>query len=134
MPRRRAALLGLILTPLTISGAPRQRPDAPERLVFHNVSKASGLATLPSVGFGVVFADHDNDGDLDLAIVNGHVIDNVAMFRSGARHAQKRLLLENTGAGRFRNASPQSGPGFAGEKGPAGGRKWCKTWRPINWP
>ena len=43
MPRRRAALLGLILTPLTISGAAGQRPDAPEPVVFHNVSKASGL-------------------------------------------------------------------------------------------
>jgi hypothetical protein len=63
----------------------------------------------------VVFADHDNDGDLDLAIVNGHVIDNIAMFRNGAKHAQKRQLLENTG-GRFRDASGQSGPGFAEEK------------------
>jgi hypothetical protein len=37
------------------------------------------------------------------------------MFRSGAKHAQKRLLLENTGAGRFRSVGPLSGPGFAGE-------------------
>jgi hypothetical protein len=86
--------------------------------VFTDATASSGIgpATLRYVGFGVVFADHDNDGDLDLAIVNGHVIDNIAMFRSGAKHAQQRLLLENTGTGRFRDASALSGPGFAGER------------------
>jgi hypothetical protein len=85
---------------------------------FTDATASSGIgpATLRYVGFGVVFADLDNDGDLDLAIVNGHVIDNIAMFRSGAKHAQQRLLLENTGTGRFRDASALSGPGFAGER------------------
>jgi enediyne biosynthesis protein E4 len=80
------------------------------------VSSGVGPATLRYVGFGVVFADYDNDGDLDLAIVNGHVIDNIALFRSGATHAQRRLLLENTGGGRFRDVSRLSGPGFAVDK------------------
>jgi len=85
---------------------------------FADVTAASGVgrATLRYVGFGVVFADYDNDADLDLSIVNGHVIDNIAMFRSGAKHAQPRLLLQNAGAGRFRDVSAQSGPGFAAEK------------------
>jgi hypothetical protein len=77
------------------------------------VSSGVGPATLPFVGFGVVFIDHDNDGDLDLAIVNGHVIDNIALLRNGAKHAQPRLLLENIGSGRFRDVSRQAGPGFA---------------------
>jgi enediyne biosynthesis protein E4 len=80
------------------------------------VTSGLGRATLRYVGFGVVVADFDNDGDLDLAIVNGHVIDNIALFRSGAKHAQQRLLLENTGSGRFRDVSRLSGPGFAVEK------------------
>jgi hypothetical protein len=85
--------------------------------VFTDATATSGIgpATLRYVGFGVVTADHDNDGDLDLAIVNGHVIDNIAMYRSGGKHAQRRLLLENAGTGRFRDASELSGPGFAGE-------------------
>ena len=59
-----------------------------------------------------MFADYDNDADLDLAIVNGHVIDNVARVRSGGQHAQPHLLLQNTG-GRFRNVSRDAGPAFA---------------------
>jgi hypothetical protein len=76
------------------------------------VESGVGPATLPYVGFGVVFADYDNDADLDLSIVNGHVIDNVARVRSGGQHAQPHLLLQNNG-GRFRNVSRESGPAFA---------------------
>jgi enediyne biosynthesis protein E4 len=85
--------------------------------VFADVTVPSGVgpATLPYVGFGVLFVDYDNDGDLDLVEVNGHVIDNIAEARSGGRHAQRRLLLQNTGAGRFRNVSAQAGPAFAVE-------------------
>jgi hypothetical protein len=86
--------------------------------VFADATVASGIGplTLPFVGFGVVFADYDNDADLDLAIVNGHVIDNIALIRNGAKHAQPRLLLQNTGTRRFRNASQEAGPGFAVDK------------------
>ena len=85
--------------------------------LFGEVTVESGLgaATLPYVGFGVVFFDSDNDGALDLSIVNGHVVDNVAQFRRGAKHAQPRLLLRNAG-GRFRDVSRQSGPAFAVER------------------
>jgi hypothetical protein len=76
------------------------------------VPSGVGAATLPYVGFGVVFFDYDNDGDLDVTEVNGHVIDNVGMVRSGGRHAQRRLLLQNNG-GKFRDVSAQSGPAFA---------------------
>jgi len=86
--------------------------------LFTDATASSGVgpATLRYVGFGVVFADLDNDGDLDLTIVNGHVLDNVAAIRSGTKYDQKRLLLENSGTGRFRDVSALSGPAFAEEK------------------
>ena len=84
--------------------------------VFTDVTLESGLGpvTLPYVGFGVAFVDFDNDGRRDLAIVNGNVVDNIAEFRKGAKHAQPSLLLRNTGD-RFRSVGKQAGPPFAAE-------------------
>jgi hypothetical protein len=75
-----------------------------------------GPATLPFLGFGVAFLDHDNDSDLDLVIANGHVLDNTSLFKSKSRYAQRNLLLRNEGHGRFAEVGRQSGPGFALEK------------------
>ena len=75
-----------------------------------------GAATLPFVGFGAVFLDYDNDTDMDLAIANGDVIDNVELFRDDTTYPQRNLLLANDGTGRFTDVGPQSGPGFALEK------------------
>ncbi len=75
-----------------------------------------GAATLPFVGFGAVFLDYDNDTDLDLAIANGDVIDNVEMFRDDTTYPQRNLLLANDGSGRFTDVGPRAGPGFALEK------------------
>jgi hypothetical protein len=90
---------------------------------FSDASVEAGIAspTLPFVGFGVAFFDADNNGTLDMSIVNGHVIDNTAVFRPGSSHAQRRLLFQSTnpstslraGGPRFVEVGRQSGPGFA---------------------
>jgi hypothetical protein len=84
---------------------------------FSDASVEAGIAspTLPFVGFGVAFFDADNNGTLDLSIVNGHVIDNTALFRPGSSHAQRRLLFQSTNGRRFAEVSRQAGPGFAGQ-------------------
>ena len=83
--------------------------------LFADVTFESGVgeATLPFVGFGALFVDYDNDTDLDLAIVNGDVIDNVSLFRDSTSYEQRKLLLQNDGKGKFRDVGPVSGPGFA---------------------
>ena len=78
--------------------------------VFEEVSASVGLSSgfLP-LGFGAKFFDADNDGDLDLHVTNGHVIDNVKLYQTNVTYAQKDLLYENVG-GRFREVTEQAGP------------------------
>jgi hypothetical protein len=78
---------------------------------FTDVTDSTGLeapSRLP-VGFGTVAADLDDDGDLDLAVANGHIIDNIQLYNDGKSWAQRPLLFEALGGGRFRDASEDSG-------------------------
>ena len=86
--------------------------------LFADVTSESGIGidTLPFVGFGAQFLDFDNDGDLDLAVANGHVLDNSGHFRPGSKEAQRKLLFRNEGSGRFKEVGRLAGPGFAVEK------------------
>jgi hypothetical protein len=82
--------------------------------VFSDVTLRSGIgpATRPYVGFGAVFLDYDNDGRLDIAIANGHVMATAALVRTGGKFAQRNLLLRNVD-GRFQDMKDQAGPGFS---------------------
>jgi hypothetical protein len=84
-----------------------------ERL-FSDITVHSGVGpvTRPYVGFGVVFFDYDNDARLDIAIVNGNVMANVAQVRARGKLAQRKLLLRNIGE-RFVDVTKEAGPGFA---------------------
>jgi hypothetical protein len=83
---------------------------------FADVSAKIGLQSgYGPLGFGTKLFDLDNDGDLDIIVTNGHVIDNVQLFRPTSRFAQKPLLYENIG-GRFRDITAQSGPALQIER------------------
>ncbi len=77
--------------------------------LFEDVSQKLGLASgfLP-LGFGTRMYDVDNDGDLDLHVTNGHVIDNVKLYQPNLSYEQKDLLYENVG-GRFTDISAEGG-------------------------
>ena len=55
----------------------------------------------PWVGFGTLAIDADHDGDLDLVVVNGHIIDNIALFDPSRSHRQPAQFFENHGDGTF---------------------------------
>jgi len=86
--------------------------------LFDYTTRTSGIgfATLPFVGFGVAFLDADNDMQLDIAIANGHIMDNAPVYRSGTTYAQRNLLFRNTGSKRFTEIGRGAGDGFALEK------------------
>ena len=87
------------------------RPEFP----FEDRTRASGLAgpTRPDVGWGAHFLDYDNDGWLDLMIVNGHVIEVIEQLRAGVKYKEQPLLLHNSGNAVFEDVSSKAGPAFS---------------------
>ena len=77
------------------------------KMSFTDVSYKSGIApsTAPYVGWGDAFLDFDNDGWLDLFLVNGHVYPQVDTGEAGARYREPALLFMNQRDGIFKNIS-----------------------------
>jgi hypothetical protein len=69
-------------------------------------------ATYRMSGFGTRFLDYDNDGNRDLFIANGHVLDNIQRYHAETTYAEPKQMFRNTGAGVFENVSAQMGPDF----------------------
>ena len=85
-----------------------------EGVFFKDITAAAGLAE-PShrfLGFGTNFLDYDNDGDLDLYVANGHVLDKIALFQSGVEYMQEHQLFRNNGDGSYTETSSISGEWF----------------------
>ena len=61
--------------------------------------------TLLKLAFGIAAGDLDQDGDLDLAVANGHVRDNAAEFNPASSYRQPNQVFENLGRGRFAEAA-----------------------------
>ena len=83
---------------------------------FADVSYQAGLATpsIPFVKFADGFLDYDNDGWLDLLIVNGHVYPEVDQHPEwGTSYAERPLLYHNLKNGKFELVPAVEGTGLA---------------------
>jgi hypothetical protein len=84
---------------------------------FDDASFQSGVAaaTRPYTGFGTGLLDYDNDGRLDLLVVNGAIkaVEEQVRNKSLFPYAQPKLLLHNTGNGHFENLSNRAGASFS---------------------
>jgi hypothetical protein len=84
--------------------------------LFEDRTGAAGLATisLGKTGFGTGWFDFDNDGWLDLLVLNGAVRALAERVRAGDPYplGQPNHLLRNTGRGKFEVASERAGETF----------------------
>ena len=83
-------------------------------LFFEERTIESGLAAMTHqfVGWGVHFLDYDNDGKLDLMMVNGHLNEVIEQTRNDVSYREPPLLLHNRGNGAFENVAKLAGPVF----------------------
>ncbi len=80
---------------------------------FEDVTDPVGLGAVSMAhsGWGAKWIDYDNDGWLDLFVVQGHVMDNIELTEPTLRYLEPPLLLKNSES-KFRNVSAESGPVF----------------------
>jgi hypothetical protein len=81
---------------------------------FTDVSFKSGLAqvSIPFLGWGTDFLDYDNDGWLDLLVVNGHVYPAADRMPWNTSYAQRALLFRNLAGRRFEEIGAAAGDGL----------------------
>ena len=95
---------------------------------FDDVTFAAGLGlNTKYLGWGTNFFDFDNDGWLDLILVNGHVYPEVDKQHLGSSYEEPRILYHNDGNGKFVDISEQAGTGITtprSSRGVAVGDLW----------
>jgi hypothetical protein len=81
---------------------------------FTDATIASGIgrSSFLNSAFGARFFDFDNDGWRDLLVINGHILDNVALYHSDVKYGEEKKLYRNVGKGVFVDATKTQGADF----------------------
>jgi hypothetical protein len=93
------------------------------KLLYHNdgggsftelaVRAGVGRKSIPFLGWGTGFLDYDNDGWLDLLMINGHIYPVADKEDWGTSYKQRPQLFRNTRDGKFEEVLPVKGTGLA---------------------
>ncbi|MPY90174.1 MAG: CRTAC1 family protein [Luteitalea sp.] len=75
--------------------------DRPFTYIDASYSSRAAESSFPLVGWGTEFFDYDNDGWLDLLVVNGHVYPQMDSARVGSSYRQRKLMYRNNRNGTF---------------------------------
>jgi hypothetical protein len=94
------------------------RQDRPG--LFTDVAAAAGIAhaTVNTLGFGARWLDFDNDGRLDLAMANGHVVDNIQEAEANVTYRQAAQLFRGRSGPDQRPTTTSSDEGRQSTAGP----------------
>ena len=81
--------------------------------LFEYVSGPTGVSGITSLhsGWGTKFLDYDNDGNRDIFVAQGHVMDNIELTQPDVKYQEPLVLMRNTARG-FKDVSGQSGEAF----------------------
>ena len=80
------------------------------KAVFDDVTFAAGIGMNTRwLGWGCGFVDFDNNGWLDILLVNGHVYPEVEKLTTEAGYAQRKVLYRNLRNGKFEDVTSRAG-------------------------
>ncbi len=101
--------------------------DPPPSPVFVDITAKAGISFVHSIGddelsnivestgAGCAFIDHDNDGDLDIYLVNGRYLKGLSSVKGRAADGKlKNALYRNNGDGSFTDITDDAGVGDRG--------------------
>ena len=124
---RLAHLSSASLTAVILMQAATAAEDAPRGPVFVDITQKAGIDFVHSIGdddlsnivestgAGCAFIDHDNDGDLDIYLVNGRYLKGISSVKGRAREGKlSNALYQNNGDGSFTDITDKAGVGDRG--------------------
>jgi enediyne biosynthesis protein E4 len=71
----------------------------------YTIASGIGQTNILRSAFGARFFDFDNDGWRDLLVINGHILDNIAMYHPEVAYEEEKMLYRNRGDGNFVDAT-----------------------------
>ena len=81
---------------------------------FTDITFQSGLGRTnwDNTSYAVRIFDWDSDGNRDLLVVNGSMLDNIELYHPQSAFAERKTLYRNLGSGQFVDASATQGADF----------------------